>query len=185
MAVYTMRPSLPPIEVTIPPSDYAPEAEMALDLLGLRDLPLIGYGRVRYIADHMNIGPEAFLKPSPIQALGAILAAVTRQELASLQMALALFNGDENRLNRELNALFKILPHQLTIHVFEDSPGGIEATRAAAAILTRWGINTTVNAWGIATQSNKVLALQRIGVRVFPDIEPALAYALALVETNQ
>ena len=50
LAAYTLRPSLPPRQVPESRAGYAPEAEMALNLVGLSGIPLIGYGRIRYLA---------------------------------------------------------------------------------------------------------------------------------------
>jgi hypothetical protein len=85
---FTMRPSLAPQGVGGSlPLKYVPEAEIALELVGLSQLPLIGYGRMVYLADQLDLEPETLLKPSPVQAIAAILAAIRGDEVAALWAA--------------------------------------------------------------------------------------------------
>jgi hypothetical protein len=51
IALYTARPSLPPADANVTADGYSPEAEMARSLVGLDDYPLIGLGRVRWLAE--------------------------------------------------------------------------------------------------------------------------------------
>jgi hypothetical protein len=67
----------------------------------------------------------------------------------------------------------------MRIHVFEDSSGGIAGVRQAAEILRDFSVETEVLGWGIAQEALKVERLQAIHVPVFPDINQALAAALA------
>ena len=32
---------------------------------GLQEIPLIGYGRLRYLADELGMSPEQLMKPEP------------------------------------------------------------------------------------------------------------------------
>jgi hypothetical protein len=168
-AAYTMRPSLPPKEIPGPHPGYSPEAEMALELVGLPELPLIAFGRVRWLAEQTGAHPEAYLKPSPVQAIAALLAAVTGDERRSLEAALD---------PQHLQALLSGLNQPLHVHVFEDSAGGIEATHRAAQILRQAGIQTRVHAWGIAAHPEKAGALEQVTSRVFADINAALGAVL-------
>jgi hypothetical protein len=171
-AAYTMRPSLPPREITGPHPGYSPEAEMALKLVGLPDLPLIAFGRVRWLAELTGAHPEAYLKPSPVQAIAALLAALSGDERQSLEAAL-----DTQRMRVFLSNLNQ----PLHVHVFEDSAGGIEAVRHAAQAIRQAGVQTSVHAWGIAAHPQKAAALEHTAAQVFPDINDALRIVLATV----
>ncbi len=80
IAAITNRPSYPPKEVTKNMLGYPPEAEMALELNGLEHIPLIGFGRLRYVAEQLGRDTEELIKPSPVHILSAILTAITGQE---------------------------------------------------------------------------------------------------------
>ena len=168
-AAYTMRPSLPPKEVPGPHPGYSPEAEMALELVGLPELPLIAFGRVHWLAEQTGAHPEAYLKPSPVQAIAALLAAVTGDERLSLEAAL-----DPQRMYTLLSGF----EQPLEVHVFEDSAGGIQAVRQAAQALCEASIETRVHAWGVASHPEKAGALKQATSRVFPDIDAALSIVL-------
>ena len=173
IAAYTMRPSLPPREVSAALLGYAPEAEMALELVGMEQFPLIGYGRIRYLAEKTGKPAEGFMKPSPVQALAAIFAALSSDEAASLELAARLHTwGRVDDLARRIAA------SSLVIHVFEDSPGGIEAVRRAAQELSQNGVSIRTQAWGVASQPDKLAALQAIQAEVFPTTREAVEQAL-------
>ncbi|MDT8280919.1 MAG: hypothetical protein RQ806_10285, partial [Erythrobacter sp.] len=79
VVVYTARPSLPPADLASDTAltdtnfGYAPEAELALDLLGLTGrVPLIGQGRVGWLAWRSGRTAADYVKPSPVQALAAV-----------------------------------------------------------------------------------------------------------------
>jgi hypothetical protein len=76
LAAFTARPSHPPrgVEISI---GYAPEAELALELVGMADIPLMAFGKLEYIAAQHGLDPAALIKPSPFQALAGVLAAWT------------------------------------------------------------------------------------------------------------
>jgi hypothetical protein len=177
-AAYTMRPSLPPRlpgEGLFSPAEagFSPEAEIALDLTGLRDLPLVGYGRIRKLAQWSGAPAELYLKPSPVQALAAILAALGVDEARALREGLLLSQGLRPPAFGDAS--------QLTIHVFEDSLAGIRAVKAAGLALENVGIHCLIHTWGIAVHSEKMAVLEAAGLPVFPDISTALRAAFATV----
>lgn len=173
IAAYTMRPSLPPREVSAALLGYAPEAEMALELVGMEQFPLIGFGRIQYLAEKTGKAAEDYMKPSPVQALAAIFAALSGNEAASLELAAQLHTwGRVDGLARRIAA------STLEVHVFEDSPGGIEAVRRAAQELSQNGISVRTRAWGVASQPDKLAALRAIQTEVFPTTQEALERAL-------
>ena len=182
-AAYTARPSLPPKEVQSGLKGYSPEAEQGLSLLGDEQIPLIGYGRLAYLAEQMHSKPDAILKPAPLQALAAMAAAVTGTEYPALLWALETFSrfseGKVKPLEGESGVdIKKQLPRKFNLHVFEDSSIGIIAGRKAAELLNRDGYEVTFHAWGVATEEDKKQALNRVGARIFPDVDEAVRVAL-------
>jgi hypothetical protein len=175
LAAYTMRPSLPPRQVQANPHGYAPEAELALEIAGLQEMPLIGYGRVSWLAEKHGQSAEAYLKPSPVQALAAALAAVYGDELPALQDGLVLHT--DGVVSERMQAAMR--GRHTHLHVFEDSPGGIEAVLRAGDALREAGFIVRTHAWGIANQQDKVRALSALGARVMETTEEALNAALA------
>ena len=177
LAAYTMRPSLPPRESIGLVLGYAPEAEIALALVGLNELPLIGYGRISFLAERHGSAPQVYLKPAPVQALAAILAALSQNEISALETARTVFYEPIGSHLSNWPVLQPSGCQPVQIHIFEDSPGGIEAARKAGAILTQIGYPARVQAWGIASHPDKVAALQKIGAIVFATIDTALRTA--------
>lgn len=171
-AIYTLRPSRPPRELNERLVGYAPEAELALELVGLDELPLISQGRLSWLEALVGARPDAFAKPSPVHALAAVLAAVTRNEMDSLRAAHAL--AIDGRVTPAFDAL---RGGPLHLNVFEDAPGGVRGTLAAAEILTQTGLDVRVSAWGVTTSPEKARALESLGARVFPDLNAAIDVA--------
>lgn len=170
VAAMTARPSLPPKGVTAGTDPYPPEAEAALELIGLPDLPLIGLGKLDYVARRANLAVESLLKPAPAQALAATLLAGGAEELAALEAVL-------NWLSLPAQPpTFDNLPKQFELHVVEDTLGGIRSGRAAAALLEPYGYQIQVYAWGL-TDGNplKRATLEGAGVRCFDTWEELLA----------
>jgi hypothetical protein len=167
LAAFTARPSLPPRGCADGQAGFTGEAELAVGLCGLQEIPLIGFGRLRYWGGQIGLSAEQLIKPEPGHALGAILAGLTRQEWPALLAAGALLR--EGRLPqgfwREGN---------LSVHVFEDSPIGVRAARRAVELLRGQGLQVELHAWGIAVNPDKVRALQAEGAQVFADVNSAL-----------
>ncbi len=173
LCAYTMRPSLPPNEAQVENKGYSPEAEMALKLVNLTGIPLIGYGRIHYLAQQVGWPTEKMLKPSPIQAIAAVLAAITREELTALHSALKVYQG----ITGALDSL--TLGDEIIVSIFEDSAGGIEAMQFATDLLTRAGMKIQVHPYGISKHPEKGAALQRLQVPIFQSTEEAVKVALA------
>ena len=174
LAAYTLRPSLPPREARDPDAGYSPEAEMALALVGLDQIPIIGYGRILFLGQRHGLGTGQLTKPAPVQALAAVHAALGRQELPALEAALRLWQKGAGT-----HEFTPFDPGRgLLVHVFEDSAGGIEAVRQAGLLLNQSGFPAEVRAWGISSHPEKVRALEAAGVTVFPHIDAALDLAL-------
>lgn len=166
-AAYTARPSAPP-RGEPPRRGFAPEAEMALTAAGVPALPLIGFGRLAWLAEQYHLPPEkALLKPAPFHALAAIFAALLGDERAALQRAAAWLLENRPTLDG--------LPPALTLYGFEDSAAGLRGMAAAAATLQQAGITVAFRPFGIATHPNKKAALRRTGAVIVPSINHALA----------
>jgi hypothetical protein len=169
--IYTARPSLPPAGVADSPLGYSSEAEAARALVGLEPLPLIGLGRLQWLASRTGESAEALVKPSPVQALAAIGAAVSGDEVAALEAALRFHR--EGLLLPPLSDL-----GETVVHVFEDTPGGLRAVQHAAALLQEAGLPMTVQPYGIApAESPKAALIAELGAPVFPSINHALAFS--------
>jgi hypothetical protein len=165
LAAFTARPSHPPrgVETSV---GYAPEAELALELVGMADIPLMAFGKLEYIAAQHGLDPAALIKPSPFQALAGALAAWTGDELSALQAA---YDWQSTGM---LNGRFGELPKSFELVVVEDTLGGIRSTRAAGEILREAGFNVTVRAFGLTSGIEaKSAAFAAASVPYFEDWE--------------
>ena len=175
LALYTLRPSLPPVEAGDQGLGYAPEAEMARGIVGLEKWPLIGLGHMQWLAQRNGTSLGSLVKPAPVQALAAIAAAWSGQEMAALQAALSLHR--EGRLEPPLTTL-----QQAVVHVFEDTCEGIASVQRAVELLQTVGIETSWQAYGIApASSSKAAALVGCGARIYPSVNEAITTMLQQV----
>jgi hypothetical protein len=162
VAAFTARPSGPPCEIAGSIVGYAPEAELALELAGLQGIPLIAFGKLEYLASQYRLDPATLVKPSPVQALAATLAAWTGEEWSSLQAA------HHWRETGELNGNFSLLPKEFELTVVEDTMGGIHSVRAAGEFLQKAGFDINVRAFGLTSGiSAKALTFEQAGVPYF------------------
>jgi hypothetical protein len=178
LAAYTARPSLPPKEIDIPLYEYSPEAEMALGILDLKDIPMIGFGKLLYLAKVLGVSAEELLKPAPVQALAAIAAAWTGLEWPSLVWAVNTYWDDIHQSVPDLEKFSITLPDSIDLHIFEDSPAGLRAGRKAVEILVKHSIDIRMHGWGIARNPIKILRLENEGAQVFPDVNLAIRTAI-------
>ena len=164
IAAFTARPSRPPRETTGSALGYAPEAELALELVGLQGIPLVAFGKLEYIAAQYQLDPEVLLKPSPFHALAATLAAWRGEELSALQAAY------EWRNTGALTGRFSALPASFELVVIEDTLGGIRSAQAAGKILRAAGFDVAVRALGLTSgNAAKAQAFDRAGVQHYAD----------------
>jgi hypothetical protein len=172
LAAFTARPSHPPrgVEAGV---GYAPEAELALELVGMADIPLMAFGKLEYIAAQHGLDPAALIKPSPFQALAGVLAAWTGDELSALQAAY------DWHVSGKLNSRFGELPKLFELIVVEDTLGGIRSTRAAGEILQKAGFDVTVRAFGLTSGiAAKAVAFTAADVPHFENWDDLLAVGL-------
>ncbi|MGQ9851644.1 MAG: hypothetical protein ACUVSU_16505 [Aggregatilineaceae bacterium] len=180
IAIYTARPSRPPADlppdepVGEPPAGYPPEAELAAELVGLAGrAPLIGQGRVGWLAWRYGRAAADYIKPSPVQALSAIAAAASGAETESLRAAVHLIERGE--LSGPLIALRERPAH---IVIYEDSAGGICAVQDAVALLQQAGIAASLSAIGVSPQPDKRAALATVADQLVDDVNEGLALVL-------
>lgn len=164
LAAFTARPSRPPREVSGSALGYAPEAELALELVGLQNIPLLAFGKLEYLAARHQLDAEVLLKPSSFHALAAALAAWTGEELAALQAAYDWRNSGA------LNGRFSALPASFELIVAEDTLSGIRSAQAAGEILRAGGFHVTTRAFGLTCGSAaKAGAFDLAGVPRYAD----------------
>ena len=170
LAGLTARPSAPPREVDDSHFGYAPEAEIALELVGLANIPLIAFGKLEYLAAQRGFDAGMLIKPSPVHALAATAAALTGDEWAGLQSA-----GDWFQTG-ELNGVFADLPRAFELFVVEDTLGGIRSTQAAGEAFRHAGFDVTVHTIGLTSGSaSKIEAFSQAGIPYFENWESLIA----------
>jgi len=178
IATYTARPSRPPVGIDNPPLGYAPEAEMARALAGLQEFPLIAAGRMLWLAEELRVPVDQIVKPSPVQALAAIAAAWSGAEMAALRAAAAL--GLQG-----LGTPPIIDMEPISVHVFEDTLGGLDGIDGAVSLLQGAGKLVEWLPYGIAPHAGvKAEALNAHGIPLYPSINEAVASALQLADAG-
>ena len=166
LVAFTNRPSGPPRELGHGLPGYPPEAEFALELAGLQDIPMIAFGRIEYLASQHGHDAATLEKPSPFHALAAVLAAWTGEELTALQAANHWYE------NQSLNGKFVKLPRTFDLIVIEDTLGGIRSALAAGEILKSSGSNVNVRPFGLTLGNDtKASAFQKANVPYYADWE--------------
>ena len=169
--IYTARPSLPPNGVTASMNGYSPEAELAQTLVGLESWPLIGLGRLQWLAARCGGQVAQMVKPSPVQALAAIGATVG-PETDALEAAWTFHETGELREPlADLGAT--------TVHIFEDTVGGMAAVRSAVESLRAAGVDIRWQPYGITPEIGaKAEALAVQGIPKYRSINHAVEVAL-------
>ena len=163
---FTNRPSGPPREMGHVMDGYPPEAEFALELAGLQDIPMIAHGRLQYLASLHGHDAATLEKPSPYHALAAVLAAWTGEELTALQAANHWYETNS------LNGKFIRLPRSFELIVVEDTLGGVRSVRAAGEILQASGFNVNVRPFGLTLgNAAKASAFEKAQVPYYSDWE--------------
>ncbi|HCK66834.1 MAG TPA: hypothetical protein DHW49_11280, partial [Anaerolineae bacterium] len=161
IAGFTARPSKIPVQVAEAIIGYAPEAELALELVNL-DIPLIAFGKLEYIASKYGLDSAILIKPSPFQALAGVLAAWTKDEWLALQSAYHWFEKNE------LSETFKQLPKEFELIVVEDTMGGIRSVQSAGEILQQAGFDVHIKTIGLTSDSQaKASAFKKAGIECF------------------
>ncbi|HEY4689946.1 MAG TPA: hypothetical protein VIK33_11585 [Anaerolineae bacterium] len=178
VCVYTARPSLPPsdtidwaVEGIRVPAGFPPEAELAMILVDLNNLPLIAMGRMQWLAARVGSKVEYLTKPAPVQALAAIFAAVLRGESEALRAAYRVVSeGDSTSMPI---ALWR---EPAEVWLVEDAVLGIHAAIGAVDLLRKRGVSARLHTLGIATGGPKAEALADLCEAILPNVNEAIAY---------
>jgi hypothetical protein len=186
-SIYSARPSLPPSSTldwleqsTHSPQGYSPEAELALQLIELTEWPLIAMGRMQWFASRVGTRVEYLVKPSPVQALAAILAALSRHEADAVESAYRLMS--EGQSPSMLSALDD---RTLDIWVVEDSVIGVHAASAAIDLINKGEIRARLHALGASAGGPKADALSPLCEKIVPDVNQAITYIAERVRAAQ
>ena len=180
-AIFTARPSLPPRGVAeddlggLEQFNFPPEAEFAVETLGLSGaVPLIAEGRTMWLEKRLGKVRGSYIKPSPVQALAAIGAALSHDERAALLAAGALVERGE-----VTGPLAELASGETRVVVVEDSKSGMVSVQQAVDMLRGHGLNVTFEAVGVANEASKREALSRVADRVESSVDEALEPYLA------
>jgi len=169
--IYTARPSLPPNGSAAPANGYSPEAELAQTLVGLEGWPLIGLGRLQWLAARCGGLTAQMVKPSPVQALAAIGAAVG-PEVTALEAAWDFhITGELRGPLSDLGAT--------AVHIFEDTVGGMRGVRGAVELSQAAGVDIRWQPYGITPATGaKAEAMAAQGIPTYRSVNDAVAVAL-------
>jgi hypothetical protein len=160
--IMTNRPSLGPSEFL----KGALDAQLGANLVGLGNIPLIGFGDIAWLTAQCGLVGADFSKPAWQHGLAAILAASGWE----LKKSLSSVAGNSDALHAaDLTHL-----QGSTITVFEDTTSGLIAVQKAAEILERLGIMVTLHLVGITDVPTKRAALLAQGASVYADINQVL-----------
>jgi hypothetical protein len=174
-SVFTSRPTRPTGLYNSRP-DNSPEAEIPLQTLGL-DLPLAGYGQMRWLADLHGQRTDAYLKPSPVHAIACIGLAVGIPEQDALEGAWSIAEEDG------VPAVFDPLRYEVNpITLFEDTPTGIRSLQQATRILEKSGFQFDLQLIGISGSPEKKRVLEGFGARIFPTLDEGVDFARRQME---
>jgi hypothetical protein len=175
-AALTARPSLrPKDDHTNDKVIYSPEAEFALDVISMPEMPLIGYGRLQFIEQLLEISADSLIKPDPFHALASIFTLLCGSESLGLKTA-----ADLRKTGKIPEWVKEKINNKLTISVYEDSQGGIRSVISAAAELMQMGFETDTRLYGVTTNKDKEKTLKNLNALVFPDINAALKHEFNL-----
>ena len=146
---FTARPSAPPCGIPDSSLGYAPEAEMGLALAGFENIPIMAFGKLEYIARRRGLDPVKLVKPSPVHALAAVIAAVTGDEWLAVQRAV------DWHQTGQLKDVIEQMPKSFDLIVIEDTLGGIRSTQSAGEILKLAGVDVNIHLFGLTSGNPK------------------------------
>ena len=169
-AIFTNRPSRGPSG-----NVSTPEAEIGAALVGLSELPIVGFGELSWLSADHQFDSDAFLKPSPVHALAALLRAIGTPAMDALQAAAQLVQeGERNPVWKALNGA--------QVYAFEDTRAGLNSVQSGYELLADIGIEIKLTLWGITTSKMKTVALINTGALVHDQISTALEQTLSSPE---
>ncbi len=172
--VFTARPSLTPVEAGGFGRGYTPESEMAARLVGLEAVPVMGFGKLDWVARRAGGAGSQLVKPSPLHTMAAIGAARTGLEVEAVKAALAVERGAQVRYPLTACA-------REAVHVFEDSPGSLRGVAQAVERLNRLGLGLQLTRHGVAPAgSPKWTTLAEAADCVHADVNEGLVEVLRM-----
>jgi hypothetical protein len=145
----------------------SPEAEQGAKLVGLENLPLVGYGDMTWLAEEYQLPVDQFRKPAPVHILAALLQAAGVSRREALRSAAGLVHQNQRKER------WKDLEGS-DWFVLEDTSSGMISAARAASLLKEIGIRCRVHLIGIAPDSQKKGPLRDLGAEVFSDLKEAL-----------
>ena len=167
MSTMTARPSQAP--EFFPNKEFArlfsPEAEFAMEKIGLSSIPVVGYGSLDAIGEKIGFNGDILLKPSPIHALVA-LALGCNIDFANIYDFLKINKKIISNYNFSKLKLKSFLPDwmlekEICLHIFEDTIVGIRSVRALNEILINNGYRSQYISYGITTDNQKIDVLKK------------------------
>jgi hypothetical protein len=161
-AIMTSRPSLGPNNFM----DGALDAKLGADLVGLGDIPLVGFGDISWLAAQYGQTASDLAKPAWQHGLGAILTAGGW----SLERSLLSVGGKASSLRAADLTHLK----DSTITVFEDTTSGLFAVQKVVDLLNNLNIPVSLQKIGITDDPAKRAALFAQGADIYADINQAL-----------
>ena len=131
--------------------------------------------RTRWQAARCGGETAKMVKPSPVQGLAAIGAAASGQESASLEAAWTFHEIGE--LHGPLADLVAT-----TVHIFEDTVGGMAAVRGAVELLHEAGVDIRWQPYGVTPATGaKAKAMAAQGIPTYRSVNAAVDVALSRV----
>jgi hypothetical protein len=165
-SVITSRPSHPPAGVF-----STPEAELGAELVGLKDIPIVGWGGITWLARQRNADEQKYAKPSPVHALAAMRVALgDGQETGFMEAADLVETGLVSPAWQRLAGA--------QVYVFEDTPSGIKSLQDAREVLENKGIYIKTSYIGVSSKPVKKRALLASSAQVFPSLTQALEQSM-------
>jgi hypothetical protein len=148
-------------------------------MLEMGEYPLIAMGRMQWLASRHGETTEALTKPSPIQMLAALGAAVSGEEGLALEAAYALVrNGDL------LPPLLDLAHQPFQVFVLEDATLGLQAAANGQRILEEFGLRLEKFGIGVTDSPVKSAALAPYCATIVPDVNAGLAWVDARTQAR-
>ena len=148
-----------------------PEAELGAELVGLKDIPIAGWGGITWLARQRNADEQKYAKPSPVHALAAMRLALGDGQETALQEA-----ADLVETGQVSPAWQRLADAQ--VYVFEDTPSGIKSLQDAQEVLENKGINIKTSYIGVSRKLVKRKALLASSAQVFRSLTQALSQSM-------
>ena len=162
-------------------TQYYPETELAMNLLGMDELPFIGYGALDAFGRMMNKSGDTFVKPSAFHALSSILHATGFEVLEAFNLTYDYLYRNEKV---QLLDFLRNFQESIQVFIFEDSIIGIQSLKSVCEELTKDGIKIHFTAYGISENQNKKLALERENAIIYPTINEAFSHCVENLYTR-